>query len=146
MAKLNKILILNGPNLHYQGKRQTSIYGTDTFDDLKLRLNKFFPHISFEILHTNHEGELINWIYLADESRTPIIINPGALSHYSYALADALAAIHLPVVEVHLSNIFARESWRQQSLTAQNAMGLISGFGIHSYVLAVYALLDSLTD
>lgn len=137
-----RILILNGPNLNRIGRRQTSIYGTADFDSLMERLQREFPGYFFELKQSNHEGQLIDWLQEAADSPTwdGILFNPGALSHYAYALADALVGHPLPVIEVHLSNIHAREDFRHTTLTGAQCKAVICGLGMEGYRLGVLAL------
>ncbi len=135
------ILILNGPNLNLTGKREPEVYGHKTFKQLIAELNEAFPDIQLTYLQSNIEGELITMLQQADESHDAVVFNPGGYSHTSVALADTIKAIAIPVVEVHLSNIFARESYRQQSLTGAASIGSISGFGIEGYWLAFQFLI-----
>ncbi len=132
-----KLLILNGPNLNLLGKREPEIYGNRNFEQYLVELKQLFPEIEFVYLQSNLEGELINALQTADGKWDGIIFNPGGYSHTSVALADTIAAINIPVVEVHISNLYARETFRQQSLTARNSRGVIGGFGLDSYRLAV---------
>jgi len=143
MAK--KILIINGPNLNLLGRRQPEIYGSRTLDDIISEVRSNFPDIEIKHFQSNCEGELIGCIhqYGFDHDYAGIVINAGAYTHTSLAIADAIAAIELPVVEVHISNVFAREEIRQRSLIAPVCKGSISGFGLYSYILAVNAILKS---
>jgi len=132
-----KFLILNGPNLNLLGQREPEIYGTSNFQQFVQHLDdKYFEH-EFIYAQSNVEGELINELHKANNSYTGIIFNPGGYSHTSVAIADAIAAIKTPVVEVHISNIYAREEFRHVSLTAKNCAGVLSGFGLTGYDLAV---------
>ncbi|MCS6980645.1 MAG: 3-dehydroquinate dehydratase [Flavobacteriales bacterium] len=140
MAKVKKIQIINGPNLHLQGIREPEIYGTKTFEDLLSRCHERFPDIEILLFQSNYEGELIEKIHQTNAEGIPIILNLAALTHTSYALADALAAVQVPVVEVHISNILGREEWRARSLTARYCCGVIIGFGLDGYLLAMEAL------
>lgn len=147
-----KILILNGPNLGALGKRQPEIYGTNTMDILPELLKKVlgenFKRVSLEFYQNNSEGKLIDRIEQArEEGIDGIVLNAGAYTHTSLALADCLAWIELPVVEVHLSNVLARsEPLRQKSFIGRHAIGVIAGFGMMSYALAVQALFQHLED
>jgi 3-dehydroquinate dehydratase-2 len=132
-----KLLILNGPNLNLLGRREPEIYGNRNFEDYLVELKQHFRDIEFGYLQSNLEGELINALQAADGNWDGIIFNPAGYSHTSVALADTIAAVSTPVVEVHISNIHAREPFRQQSLTARNSRGVIGGFGLDSYRLAV---------
>jgi len=136
-----QILIINGPNLNLLGKREPEIYGRETLKDLQVRLRKRFPKIGFEFFQSNIEGELVNALHRAFEGTFGgVIINPGAFTHYSYALRDAVAALKVPVVEVHLSNIYGREEFRRVSVIAPVCKGVITGFGLKGYELAVRVL------
>jgi 3-dehydroquinate dehydratase-2 len=133
--------IVNGPNLGRLGRRQPEIYGTVSWDDVMDNLRKDFLNCRLEDFQSNHEGALIDYLEtLADRGADGLVINPGALTHQSYALRDAVAALTLPVVEVHLSNIYARESFRSHSVIAPVAAGQISGLGIDGYRLALLHL------
>lgn len=138
-----KILILNGPNLNRLGQREPEIYGATTLDELLADLRARLPQHELTHLQSNHEGVLIDALHTAASDGTQgIVFNPGAYSHTSYALADAIKSIApLPVVEVHLSNLYARaEGWRHRSVTAAACQGVVSGFGFVSYYLGVLAL------
>ena len=141
------IFVLNGPNLNMLGLRQPEIYGRETLADLEAlcRERAAELEVAVEFRQTNHEGELIDWIHEARSAADGIVLNAGALSHTSIAVLDALKAAELPVVEVHLSNIHAREEFRQRSLVAGIAVGQISGLGAKGYELALDALLDRLS-
>lgn len=132
------IHILNGPNLNLLGRRQPEIYGRDTLEDAEARCRAAAPK-GFELVfrQSNHEGQLIDWIHDAREAACGIVINPGAYSHTSIAILDALKAFEGPVIEVHVSNIHARESFRHHSYVSLRANGLIAGFGIEGYEAAV---------
>lgn len=139
-----KILVINGPNLNLLGRRQPEIYGTASLDEIAADLGDRFPAEQFLWLQSNHEGDLIDYLHEAAYGEEPadgIILNAGGYSHTSVALADAVATIPVPVVEVHLSNIAAREDFRHRSLLAPVAAGTIQGFGAEVYPLAVAALL-----
>jgi 3-dehydroquinate dehydratase-2 len=142
-----KVLVLNGPNLRTLGKREPEVYGTQTLADLEKLLTERARELDFELslLQSNHEGQLIDWIEKEGEASDAIIINPGALSHYSLALADALRGSGKPVVEVHISNVFARDPERHRMVTAASAKGVISGLGFEGY-LAALDYLASLSD
>lgn len=139
----HKILILNGPNLNLLGLREPEIYGRETLDDIIRRLITIFPQVEIEHFQSNHEGALIDKIHEVgfDEAYAGIVLNAGAYTHTSLALADAIAAVSRKVVEVHLSNIFAREEIRHRSQIAPVCVGSISGFGAKSYELAIRGLL-----
>ncbi len=134
------IHIINGPNLNLLGKREPDIYGASSFDEFFKKLSTQFPEISFSYFQSNIEGELINNLHEHGFSGEGIIFNAGGYTHTSVAISDAVAAITTPVIEVHISNVFAREEYRHVSLIAKNCLGSISGFGLQSYVLAVEAL------
>ena len=136
-----KILVLNGPNLNLLGEREPSVYGMETLADIEKSLKRSFPKIQLEFRQSNVEGELVNLIQAARKKQDGIVFNPGAYSHYSIALRDAISAVSIPVVEVHLSNIHAREDFRKVSMVATACIGQISGFGSHSYTLGITALL-----
>jgi 3-dehydroquinate dehydratase-2 len=133
------VFILNGPNLNLLGVREPSIYGHDTLGDIEERCTARAAALGLEIdfRQTNHEGQLVDWIQEARESADGIILNAGALTHTSVALLDALSAAALPVIEVHLSNIFRRESFRHHSYVSLAANGLICGLGAQGYELAL---------
>ena len=136
-----KIIIINGPNLNLLGKREPQVYGAESFEAYLERLKVKFPTVSFEYFQSNIEGEIIDLLHRFGFSEKGIILNPGGYAHTSVAIADAIKAIDAAVVEVHISNIFARESFRHVSLTAQACSGSISGFGLKSYDLAVQSFL-----
>ena len=143
-----KILVLHGPNLNLLGTREPAVYGRATLNDINQSLSEMAAINGTELrfLQSNHEGALIDAIHDARDSVVGIIINPGAFTHYSYALRDAIAAVGLPTVEVHLSNVAAREEFRHKSVITAVCLGQISGFGWRSYTLGLQALLDSLAD
>lgn len=143
MKKGRYIAVLNGPNLNMLGKREPEIYGTVTLPEIEKLMCNVFKENKFFFKQSNIEGELIDWIhkYGCDEDCIGIILNAGAYSHTSLAIADSIAAVPNPVVEVHLSNIAAREEIRHRSLIAPVCEGSISGFGPGSYILAVEALM-----
>ncbi|HKK25573.1 MAG TPA: type II 3-dehydroquinate dehydratase [Gracilimonas sp.] len=135
------ILIINGPNLNLLGTRDPEVYGQDTLEDIHTELEQQYPDHSFSFYQSNVEGELINRVQEAmDDQTDALIINPGGYSHTSVALRDALDAITMPKVEVHLSNIHGREEFRDRSITGAVMNGIITGFGKHSYVLGVEAI------
>ena len=139
-----KLLILNGPNLNRLGKREPEIYGYETLEDVekKLTLMANKNNVNLEFLQTNTEGVLIDRIHeAADDGTTGIIFNPGAFTHYSIALRDAIASIDVPTIEVHISNIHTRESFRQTSVIAPVCVGQLTGFGTDGYTLALQAFL-----
>jgi 3-dehydroquinate dehydratase II len=132
-----KLLILNGPNLNLLGKREPETYGNLSFDDFFKTLKSRFAQVEFEYYQSNVEGELINKLHAVGFSYAGVILNAGAYTHTSIALHDAIAAIKTPVVEVHISNIYAREEFRHKSLITSKCAGLITGFGMEGYALAV---------
>ena len=136
-----KVLVLNGPNLNLLGKREPEIYGHTTLADIEAMVQARARSLSVEIefRQSNHEGELVSWIQSAREGFSVVLLNAGAYTHTSVALRDAIAACPIPTIEVHLSNIYAREEFRHKSLIAPVCQGQISGFGAHSYVLALEA-------
>lgn len=136
-----KFLILNGPNLNLQGRRDTDVYGTQTFDDYLAALRGHFPQIAFDCFQSNIEGELIDALQQAAGRYDGVVLNAGGYTHTSVALRDAVAAVAVPVVEVHISSILAREEFRHVSLLAPVVVGSIMGFGLDSYRLGVEALL-----
>jgi 3-dehydroquinate dehydratase-2 len=131
------IYILHGPNLNLLGQREPEVYGHRTFDAFLLELKADFPQLDITLFQSNHEGALIDKLHEIGFSAQGIILNAGAYTHTSIALADAVAAITSPVVEVHISNVHARETFRQQSYTAPHCRGVISGFGLEGYRLAL---------
>lgn len=135
-----KIIIINGPNLNLLGVRETNIYGAQTFDSYFQSLKSQYPSIELEYFQSNIEGELINKIHQIGFSYDGIILNAGAYTHTSIAIGDAIAAIKTPVVEVHISNVYAREEFRHKSMIAKNCKGVICGFGMDSYKLALIHL------
>jgi 3-dehydroquinate dehydratase-2 len=141
-----KILVLHGPNLNLLGEREPEVYGRTTLAEIDAGLKEQGAKrgATVDCFQSNHEGELIDRIQAARKTHRAIIVNPGGLTHTSVALRDALAASALPVVEVHLSNIHAREEFRHRSLVAGIALGQISGLGARGYALALDALLDRL--
>ena len=138
-----KILLLHGPNLNLLGTRQPEIYGSTTLDDINAAAERHLARydISLRSAQSNHEGELIDLLHDAREWADGIVFNPGAYTHTSVALRDAVDAIETPVIEVHISNIHGREAFRHKSLLAGVCLGQIAGFGWHGYLLALDALL-----
>ena len=137
-----RVLILNGPNINLLGLREKDIYGVKTYDEicdfLHNKAKEF--QIELDILQSNIEGQLVDYIQKAYGNYDGIIINPGAYTHYSIAILDALKGINIPTIEVHISNIHSREEFRQKSVTAAGCIGQISGFGEYGYVMAMMAL------
>jgi 3-dehydroquinate dehydratase-2 len=142
MTERRVILVLNGPNLNLLGQREPEIYGRQTLDDHVAAARRVAEAAGFAVEHlqSNTEGELIDAIQAARDRCAAIVINPGAFGHYAWGLQDALAMFDGPVVELHISNPNARESWRHQSVVAPVATGTIAGFGGHGYVLAIEAV------
>ena len=132
-----KISIINGPNLNLIGTRETDIYGGETFEHYFQKLRKKYENVDFDYFQSNIEGELINEIQRAGTKMDGIILNPGGYSHTSVAIGDAIAAIKIPVIEVHISNIDAREDFRKLSHVSAKCKGTISGLGLKGYALAV---------
>ncbi|WP_039018095.1 type II 3-dehydroquinate dehydratase [Halocynthiibacter namhaensis] len=142
------ILLLNGPNLNLLGTRQTSVYGATTLSEIETLTRSHAEAAGYKLdaLQSNHEGVLIDAIHSAKGKSQGIILNAGAYTHTSIALMDAISSVELPVIEVHLSNIHAREPFRHQSYIARVAVGQIAGFGPDSYILAVDALVAHLSE
>jgi 3-dehydroquinate dehydratase-2 len=136
-----KLLLINGPNLNLLGTRETDVYGTETFESYFEKLKVQFTEIELSYFQNNIEGELISKIQEVGFSHTGIILNAGAYTHTSIGIADAIKAITTPVVEVHISNTFSRETFRHQSFISPHAKGVIIGFGLHSYHLAIQSFL-----
>ena len=140
-----KLLILNGPNLNRLGKREPEIYGAETLDDVKVKCEKLASsfNASIDFRQSNHEGILIDWIHeAADTDIDGIVFNPGAYTHTSIALRDAIASVNVPVIEVHISNIHAREAFRHESKLAAQCIGQICGLGTFGYELAIRKFLQ----
>ncbi len=136
---MRRILIINGPNLNLLGKRPKELYGKLTLSDINEKIRKFAELYNMEVdfSQSNSEGEIIDLIQKAEEKYSGIILNPGAYTHYSIAIRDCIESVDIDVVEVHLSNIFSREDYRQKSITGEVCKGIISGFGYRSYILAL---------
>lgn len=142
------ILIINGPNLNLLGKREPDIYGNMTLNDINDKIKSEFSNkkeISFEFYQSNIEGEIINKLHESIGKIDGIVINAGAYTHTSLAIADAIKAINIPTVEVHMSNIYSREDFRHKSFLSPCCIGQISGFGDYSYILGVFALVNHLS-
>jgi 3-dehydroquinate dehydratase-2 len=137
-----RVLVLNGPNLGRLGKREPSVYGTATHADLVELCQSAGRKLGLdvEVRQTEYEGELVTWVHEACDDKTPVVLNAGALTHYSYALMDAVKMRSAPLVEVHISNLAAREGFRHESVITSAASGIIAGFGFESYVLALHAV------
>jgi len=140
-----KIQIINGPNLNLLGLREPSIYGNEGFESYLEQLKAQYPSISIDYYQSNVEGELINKIHEVGFSYDGVILNAGGYTHTSVALADAIAAVKTPVIEVHISNIYAREEYRHTSLTGKNCKGVLTGFGMDGYRLAITSFLQMLS-
>lgn len=143
---LRHILLLNGPNLNLLGEREPEIYGLETLADVEARCRALLPaDVTFEARQSNHEGQLVDWIHDARARASAIIINPGAYTHTSIAILDALNAFSGAVIEVHISNVHKRESFRQHSYVSLRADGVIAGFGIEGYEAATLRALNLIT-
>ncbi|KJF68641.1 MULTISPECIES: type II 3-dehydroquinate dehydratase [Rhizobium] len=138
----NIIIVINGPNLNMLGKREPGIYGGKTLKDIENDCLAAGTDLGFavEFRQSNHEGVLVDWLHEAGERAAGVVINPGAYSHTSIALHDAIRAISTPVVEVHISNIHAREEFRHKSMVSPAAKGMVCGFGPYGYIMALHAL------
>ena len=134
------IQIINGPNLNLLGQREQTIYGDLSFEEYLLRLKKGFPGISIDYFQSNIEGELINKLQEVDSTHDYILLNAGGYTHTSIALTDTVAAIKTPVIEIHISNIYNREEFRQKSLLSKNCIGVVCGLGLDSYKAAIASL------
>jgi len=140
-----KITVIHGPNLNMTGVRQPEIYGTVTFSDITAQIDRLAADLQITLtqFQSNHEGEIIDRIQACHtDGTTGIVINPGAFTHYSYAVADAISAVDIPAVEVHLSNIHGREEFRRKSVVAPYCIGQISGFGAEGYIMAIKFLVN----
>lgn len=139
-----KIQIINGPNLNLLGQREPETYGTESFEQYLEKLKKGFPGVQLDYFQSNVEGEIINTLQKAGFEYDGIVLNAGAYTHTSVAIHDAIAAIQSPVVEVHISNVYAREEFRHKSLITSKCAGLITGFGMEGYAMAVGYLVSRL--
>lgn len=146
MVAGHEVLVLNGPNLNLLGVREPSVYGEADYEALVVYCKKIAAELGIEVLvrQTNSESELVEWVQVAGLASQPMVINPAAFTHYSYALRDALAACDAPIVEVHISNPAAREAFRHQSVVSAVVTGSIAGFGFGSYGLALRAIKEIL--
>ncbi|MBW8803607.1 MAG: type II 3-dehydroquinate dehydratase [Catenulisporales bacterium] len=142
MSELRRVLVLNGPNLGRLGSREPDVYGSTSYAGLVKACEQTGAELGFavEVRETNDEGELVRWLHEAADGKIPVVINPAAFTHYSYALRDAAAQRTAPLIEVHISNPHARESFRHTSVISAIASGTIAGFGVNSYLLALRAL------
>lgn len=140
-SSMKKIIIINGPNLNLLGKREPETYGNKSFDSYFKELEVEFSFLELTSFQSNVEGEIINKIQETGFSLDGIVLNAGGYTHTSVAIADAIAAIKIPVIEVHISNVYAREEYRHQSLMAKNCEGVIAGFGLDSYKMAINSFL-----
>ena len=139
-----RVFVLNGPNLNMLGRREPGVYGSDTLASIEASVKGLAPELGLEVefRQTNHEGQLVDWIQEAFERAKGIILNPGAYTHTSIAIHDAIRAAGVPTIELHLSNVFAREPFRHHSHVSPVAAGVICGFGAKGYLLALRALAD----
>lgn len=139
---MQKILVIHGPNLNLLGEREPGVYGTDSFDSINKEIIEEANKLGFdcEIYQSNHEGEIIDKLHFARKIFCGVVINAGAYTHYSYAIRDAIAAIKIPCIEVHLSNVDSREEFRSKSVIGSVCKGQISGFGKNSYLLGINAM------
>jgi 3-dehydroquinate dehydratase-2 len=140
-----RIVVLNGVNLGTLGRRRPEVYGTLTLDDIEKLLREEFPRVEFEFKQTDYEGEMVNLIQKAAET-SGLAINPGAWTHYSYALHDALETVDAPKVEVHISNVHAREGWRRRSVVSPAVDAVVAGMGAYGYIAAVGYILSTAKD
>ncbi|PKP39027.1 MAG: type II 3-dehydroquinate dehydratase [Bacteroidetes bacterium HGW-Bacteroidetes-15] len=136
-----QLIIINGPNLNLLGKREPEIYGTTSFEEYLATLKKIFPTVELSYFQSNIEGEIIDKLHETGFSYDGIVLNAGAYTHSSIAIADAIASIKTPVIEVHISNVFAREKYRHYSYISKHCAGIIVGFGLSSYRLAISSFL-----
>lgn len=141
-----KFLVLNGPNINLTGEREKGVYGTDTYETICGEIMEYAEKIgvSCEIFQSNHEGEIIDRLHAARLDFDGVVINAGAYTHYSYAIRDAISAIKIPCIEVHMSNIYGRDEFRSKSVIAPVCAGHIAGFGKHGYILALQGLTEIL--
>ncbi|MBU8933155.1 MAG: type II 3-dehydroquinate dehydratase [candidate division Zixibacteria bacterium] len=141
---MSRVLVVNGPNLNLLGKREPEIYGTQTLDEMNEHLTSMASELKLEVrfFQSNSEGKIIDFIQTEAPQAVGMIINPGALTHYSYALADAITAVDIETIEVHMSNIYAREEFRHKSVIAPIASGHLVGFGFYGYAMALSYFAD----
>ncbi|MEJ2052515.1 MAG: type II 3-dehydroquinate dehydratase [Calditrichaceae bacterium] len=140
------ILIINGPNLNLLGRRRPDVYGYKSLEEINAYIRDYFKKVQVSFFQSNEEGKIVDEIQQLPGKYDGLVINPGALTHYSYSVRDAIESIETPVVEIHISNISAREGFRQKSVISDVCRGTISGFGVYGYILAVQALAHQLKD
>lgn len=139
-----KVLIINGPNLNLLGKREPKVYGDLFLEDINNTIKaEFKDKVNIDFFQSNEEGKIVTKIGEAEKEYSSIVMNPAAYSHYSIAILDAIKSISIPVVEVHISNIYKREEYRKKSITAEGAVGVISGFGYYGYIMAIYFIMNN---
>jgi len=145
---MDEVTLINGPNLNLLGKREPEIYGSETLEQINKSLAKTAEKLGFKltVFECNSEGEIIDIVQSAESKAAGLVINPGGYSHTSVAILDALKMLKIPVIEVHISNLYKREEFRHNSITARAAWGVISGFGSHGYHLALHALRRKLDE
>jgi 3-dehydroquinate dehydratase-2 len=145
---MKRVILINGPNLNLIGTREPEKYGEKSFEDIMQELNEFAGKngIMLDYFQSNNEGDIIDKIHAAANNFDYIIINPGALTHYSYSIHDALLSVKLPAIEVHITNIFARENWRQKSVISSAVSGVISGLGTDVYLIALIYISKKLSE
>jgi 3-dehydroquinate dehydratase II len=141
---MTRVLVLNGPNLSRLGSREPDVYGAQSYDELVSLCTRTAAEVGLEVdvRQTNDEAELVSWLHGAADTRTPVVLNPAAFTHYSYALRDAIAMRTAPLIEVHITNPAGREQFRHTSVLAAVATGTIAGFGLGSYQLALWAIAE----
>ena len=141
---MKKVLVMHGPNLDLLGEREPGIYGTDTFESINAEIIKKAEELGFEceVFQSNSEGALIDKLHASRLDCAGVVLNAGAYTHYSYAIRDAISAIKIPVVEVHISNVHSRDEFREKSVISPVCVGVIAGFGKNSYLLGLQALKD----
>ncbi len=139
-----RVFVLNGVNLAALGERRPEVYGEQTLGDIEQQLRSAFPDVELEFRQTDHEGELVAWIHEVAYSSDGLVLNPGAWTHYSYAIHDALEIVGVPKVEVHLSNVHSREEWRRTSVVSPVVDAVVAGMGAKGYLAAVQYILEAL--